>query len=184
MSERTAVYELFDAAGARLYIGMTNDMRRRLIQHRAKPWWILVDGSRTIAAWYPTREEATRVESRPIALHRPPHNTSVVGARQPIAGPIPWDTAVDAVDWDAVIDSILAEASPVERARAVGRAMASVRGQQVELKWQRQACVAEMRDRGMSLADIGRELGLHRNRVQQIAEGRSSGGQGGKTDEA
>jgi hypothetical protein len=36
----------------------------------------------------------------------------------------------------------------------------------------------------MSLADIGRELGLHRNRVQQIAEGRSSGGQGGKVDEA
>jgi predicted transcriptional regulator len=48
----------------------------------------------------------------------------------------------------------------------------------------RRQAVLEMRDRGMSLADIGKVLDLHRNRVQQIAEGRSSGGQGGKTEES
>lgn len=47
----------------------------------------------------------------------------------------------------------------------------------------RQAAVLELRARGMSYADIARELQLHRNRVQKIAEGRS-GGQGVKVEEA
>lgn len=33
---RTAVYELFDSTGARLYVGMTDDPRRRFGEHRDK----------------------------------------------------------------------------------------------------------------------------------------------------
>jgi DNA-directed RNA polymerase sigma subunit (sigma70/sigma32) len=71
-------------------------------------------------------------------------------------------------------------ADPAQRALEVGRRMAQVPIWQAQLRAIRQAAVAEMRESGMSLADIGRELGLHRNRVQQILEGRSAGGQGGK----
>jgi hypothetical protein len=39
--------------------------------------------------------------------------------------------------------------------------------------------VLELRAQHLSYAQIGASLGLHRNRVQQIAEGRSAGGQGG-----
>jgi hypothetical protein len=42
----------------------------------------------------------------------------------------------------------------------------------------RQDTVLRMRAQGMSYAQIGREIGLHRNRVQQIAEGRAGGGPG------
>lgn len=69
---------------------------------------------------------------------------------------------------------------PAERAREVGLRMAAIPELHTRLKAIRQAAVAEMRAQGLSLADIGRELGLHRNRVQQILEGRSGGGQGGK----
>lgn len=179
----TAVYELFDSSGERIYIGMTGDLRRRFREHRTKTWWPLVEEARTLTAWHPTREAAARIESALIALHRPAHNAQVNGARQPVAASVPWDTAIEAVDWDAVIDEILTEALPLDRARAAGQALADLQGWQIGMRQRRQSCVLEMRDRGMSLADIARELGLHRNRVQQIAEGRSSGGQGGKAEQ-
>lgn len=84
----------------------------------------------------------------------------------------------------ADIDEVEQIVDPVERAREVGRRMELIPAVHARLASIRRQAVLEMRDRGMSLADIGRELGLHRNRVQQIAEGRSSGGQGGKSDEA
>lgn len=85
----------------------------------------------------------------------------------------------------ADIDEIEKIPDPAERAREVGRRMAVIPDVHARLKAIRQGAVAEMREKGMSLAVIGRELGLHRNRVQQILEGRSAGGQGGaKEDEA
>lgn len=71
-------------------------------------------------------------------------------------------------------------ADPAERARAVGRCMAEVPAWQGRLKDIRRAAVLELRAQGMTFAEIAAALGLHRNRVQQIAEGRSSGGQGGR----
>lgn len=82
----------------------------------------------------------------------------------------------------ANLDELEHIADPAERAREVGRRMAEVPIWHARLKTIRQAAVAEMRERGMSLAEIGREIGLHRNRVQQILEGRSAGGQGGGKD--
>jgi hypothetical protein len=68
---------------------------------------------------------------------------------------------------------------PVERAREIGRRLGEIPDYQERLRIMRQAAVQEMKTTGMSYADIGRAIGLHRNRVQQIAEGRSAGGQGG-----
>lgn len=79
----------------------------------------------------------------------------------------------------ADLDELEQIADPAERAREVGRRMAEIPKWHARLKTIRQAAVAEMKASGMSHADIGRELGLHRNRVQQILEGRSAGGQGG-----
>lgn len=71
---------------------------------------------------------------------------------------------------------------PAERAREVGRRMAEIPVVHQRLKEIRRAAVLEMRAQGMTFAQIGVELALHRNRVQQIAEGRSGGGQGGTQD--
>ena len=84
----------------------------------------------------------------------------------------------------ADIEALAQITDPAERAREVGRRMAEIPIWHQRLKEIRRAAVQEMREKGMSFADIGRELSLHRNRVQQIAEGRSSGGQGGAHPEA
>lgn len=80
----------------------------------------------------------------------------------------------------ADIDEVEGMPDPAERAREVGRRMAQIPLVHARLAGIRRAAVLEMRDRGLSYADIAKELNLHRNRVQQIAEGRSAGGQGGK----
>ncbi len=80
----------------------------------------------------------------------------------------------------ADIDAVENIADPAERAREVGRRMAEIPAVHARLKAIRRQAVVEMRAGGMSYAEIGDQLGLHRNRVQQIFEGRSGSGQGGR----
>lgn len=78
------------------------------------------------------------------------------------------------------LDQIEAITDPAERAREIGRRLGEIPKFQERLRAMRQAAVLELRAKGMSYAQIGAILGgLHRNRVQQIAEGRPGGGQGG-----
>lgn len=74
------------------------------------------------------------------------------------------------------IEQVEQIADPAERAREVGRRMAEIPAWHTRMAKIRRAAVIEMKDgRSMSFSEIGRELGLHRNRVQQIYEGRSGG---------
>lgn len=82
----------------------------------------------------------------------------------------------------ADIDDVEQITDPAERARQAGQRLAAVPGWQERLRKIRQGAVVEMKGKGMSYADIGRELGLHRNRIQQILEGRSAGGKGPKIE--
>jgi DNA-directed RNA polymerase specialized sigma24 family protein len=76
----------------------------------------------------------------------------------------------------AGIDEVEQIADPAERAREVGRRMAEIPAWHARMKQIRRDAVVEMKDeQGLSYSEIGRELGLHRNRVQQIYEGRSGG---------
>lgn len=81
----------------------------------------------------------------------------------------------------ADIDDIEQITDPAERARQAGERLAAVPAWQERLRKIRQAAVLEMRAQQMSFGDIGKELGLHRNRIQQIAEGRPGGGKGAKS---
>jgi DNA-directed RNA polymerase specialized sigma24 family protein len=79
------------------------------------------------------------------------------------------------------IDRIRAIRDPGERAVEIGKVLNALPKVTKELRELRQAAVKELRDLGLTYAQIGERLGLHRNRVQQIAEGRSAGGKGGNT---
>lgn len=69
----TAVYRLFDADGVLLYVGMTNDLSRRMADHaRDREWWPKVH--RKTAAWYPSRERAAVAELIAIEKEAPLHN--------------------------------------------------------------------------------------------------------------
>lgn len=90
----------------------------------------------------------------------------------------PYDHGVENPLAD--VDDIERINDPAERARQAGERLAAVPAWQERLRKIRQAAVLEMRERKMSYADIAKELGLHRNRIQQIAEGRPGGGKGAK----
>jgi hypothetical protein len=67
------------------------------------------------------------------------------------------------------------QGDPTQRAKDVGAALQAIPELQHWLREIRQAAVREMRDGGMSHADVGAELGISRARAQQIAEGRTTG---------
>lgn len=67
-------------------------------------------------------------------------------------------------------------ADPVKRARAIGAALKQLPEVNAELRAVRQAVVLELRtEQHMSYGQIAGLLGLSRGRVQQIAEGRTTG---------
>jgi hypothetical protein len=76
--EATHVYHFYDRQGNLLYVGITNDLKRRWAQHaEEKPWWHLV--ARKESVKYPTREEAERVEAHQIRTLRPQFNRALNG---------------------------------------------------------------------------------------------------------
>lgn len=70
------------------------------------------------------------------------------------------------------IDAVLAMTDPAERAVEIGKVLNRLRETNATLAAARQEDVRKLRDQGLSLAEIGVKLDLHRNRVQQILEGR------------
>jgi hypothetical protein len=79
----------------------------------------------------------------------------------------------------ADIDRIRAIADPGERAVAIGDVLNRLPAVAKELREDRRTAVLQLRDQGKSFGQIAEQLKIHRNRVQQIAEGRSDGGRAG-----
>ncbi|GHJ04794.1 hypothetical protein TPA0906_66590 [Streptomyces olivaceus] len=67
------------------------------------------------------------------------------------------------------------QGDPTERAKTVGAALQAIPQLQHWLREIRQGAVLELREDGLSHAQIGKELGISRARAQQISEGRTSG---------
>lgn len=87
--------------------------------------------------------------------------------------------AADVENPLADIDRIKTIADPAERAREIGKVLNAVPVVYAELRQLRQAAVLELREQGLTYSQMAPLLGLHRNRIQQIAEGRTGGGKGG-----
>lgn len=72
-----AVYRLFNLDGALLYIGITDNPKRRFAQHaQDKGWWYLV--VRWVVEWYPNRDAALAEEARAIREEVPAYNIAGV----------------------------------------------------------------------------------------------------------
>ena len=71
--EPAAVYRLYDARSALLYVGMTHNIAVRFAQHAIdKTWWPLV--TRKTMIWYGSRPEAATAEMAVILTESPLHN--------------------------------------------------------------------------------------------------------------
>ena len=70
VDEPTALYRLYDADGALLYIGVTRNTTQRWSQHRKdKTWWHQV--ARRNITWFASRSDALLAESRAILAESP-----------------------------------------------------------------------------------------------------------------
>lgn len=67
------------------------------------------------------------------------------------------------------------QGDPTQRAKDVSTALQAIPELQRWLREIRQGAVQEMRDDGLSHAQVAAELGISRARAQQIAEGRTTG---------
>lgn len=72
---------------------------------------------------------------------------------------------------------------PTDRARAAGAMLEAVPDLQRSLREIRQNAVRELRAQGLSHAEVGEAIGVHRNRAAQIAGGRTGGTKRSKEDQ-
>lgn len=72
LARAAAVYRLYDADGALLYIGSAYDPEERCKAHRKLPWWPQV--TRRAEEWFASRGKAYREEMKAIAVEGAKHN--------------------------------------------------------------------------------------------------------------
>ena len=73
MSERTALYRLFDAKNELLYVGIAKSFGVRWDQHaKVQPWW--PDVHHQAVEWLPDRDAAFRAETEAIRQEHPRYN--------------------------------------------------------------------------------------------------------------
>ena len=69
------LYRHYNSAGALLYVGVSNDVDRRLVQHRRDSRWAS-DIDKVAVETFPTREDALTAERLAIETEKPLHNTT------------------------------------------------------------------------------------------------------------
>jgi hypothetical protein len=72
VSERTAVYRLFDSIPEVIYIGVSRRPGHRIYVHRGRAWWAEV--ADLSIEWHPSRKEAFAAERAAIKAERPRYN--------------------------------------------------------------------------------------------------------------
>jgi predicted GIY-YIG superfamily endonuclease len=76
-TERAALYRLYDMEGRLLYVGVTNELRRRWQQHStSQKWWHLV--ARRVVEWHESRAAAELAETAAIEAEMPLYNIDQV----------------------------------------------------------------------------------------------------------
>lgn len=69
----TVVYRFFDAQGALLYVGVSENVKQRWVVHGStKPWWPEVAEKTTEV--FPSRDEALEAERAAIVAEKPKYN--------------------------------------------------------------------------------------------------------------
>jgi GIY-YIG catalytic domain len=78
-----AVYRMWSAAGALLYVGVTGNLAKRLDGHAEKRWYPLV--ATITLEWFPTRDAAEVAEAQAIVTEHPRVNIAGRSAKAPSA---------------------------------------------------------------------------------------------------
>lgn len=98
--KRTALYRHFDAAGVLLYVGISNNALRRMLQHQGRSHWYEQVATVRLQ-WFPSRALAEQAETAAIWSEWPLWNLS-----RPTEEPAPeplWCTHLRGWDLDTRI---------------------------------------------------------------------------------
>lgn len=115
MTDRTALYRLFDAAGELLYIGIAYHPSKRFAEHAtSKAWWPQV--ARREVEWVDSRASAEIAERCAIAAERPRHN-GVHNVGHPVTAEMSSESKVVLAQYKAHVDGER-ELKPEMRKRA------------------------------------------------------------------
>lgn len=116
------LYHVYDAAGALIYVGMTDDVDRRMRDHElTKTWWVEV--ASTWVLTYPSRAACAAAEALAIHLLRPRYNIEVPGGERcdVLAGRVSEDLRPDVasvVEVDELRKQIAHREDRISRLRA------------------------------------------------------------------
>lgn len=114
----TALYRLYAADDRLLYVGITDNLKRRFGQHAAdKAWWPEV--SRRTVSWHASRDAAEAAEDAAIKAERPAHN--ITGAA--VFSVLPTTVALDPDLASAVATLIRAQMDPSEMRFRIGQVL-------------------------------------------------------------
>lgn len=108
MTDPTAVYRFYDAAGSLLYVGATRIPQRRWSQHASRQsWW--TDVARKTIRWHQTKEAALAAEKEAIRTEHPRYNIIHVRASGPLADML-REAGAELKTKRAILDAKLQEA--------------------------------------------------------------------------
>lgn len=175
-AEQTALYRFFNAGDELLYVGITGDPRSRWAQHAAeKSWW--PDVARHTVQWLPSREEAEAAELAAIQGEGPLHN--VWGTTRHRAA----STAFHGEQHESAEHPALAAVRGAlraleriedfeERALVATALLREWPRLHREVREVRQDAVTFMNEAGVDFPEIGRLLGVSRERAFHISQGK------------
>lgn len=119
-ANETALYRLYDALGALLYVGITGNLQSRMSDHQKRSWWPSV-ASRAVTL-YASRSEAAAAELAAIQDEHPLHN--VTGTPRPAVVEVPkWKQLErkDCLLWPRQLDDLTALQRQLKSARCGSR---------------------------------------------------------------
>lgn len=150
---QTALYRLYDAGMALLYVGITDNLTARMATHaRDKSWWSQVAHRRVV--WFDERADAVAAERQAIQNERPLHNV--------LETPLHRERARDRQRLLAESPQMPAPDSPLAQADFEFREIVEYhRVQMSEARRLRGQRLLRERDAGRTVQDIAVEIGAH-----------------------
>jgi hypothetical protein len=172
VSERTAVYRLYDSNDVLLYIGVASIFGTRWHQHAGmQPWWPHVD-HQTIE-WHATREDAEAAGAEAIRQEKPVYNCLHNGKRRfgprrdPHSGfpadghPLLLDIREARAEYDLLQADADADAAHRELMTRIGKALDEAEA------------LPEGERRKLGPSAIGRAANFTREYISKIRDGRA-----------